>query len=134
MRPTRLIPGTMYAVCLGILLAGCGKEKEANASRTAPTEDSQVASPANEVQMATTAVTKPKVEFPDKHVAFLDSYCMDCHDADTEKGSVNLEALSFKIETIEQAETWQKSSMSSTLVRCLQKRRSSPSKRRRQIS
>ena len=33
---------------------------------------------------------------------------MDCHDADTEKGSVNLEALSFKIETIEQAETWQK--------------------------
>ena len=84
--------------------------------------------------MPTTAVTKPKVEFPDKHVAFLDSYCMDCHDADTEKGSVNLEALSFKIETIEQAETWQKVlNVSSTLVRCLQKRRSSPSKRRRQI-
>ena len=32
---------------------------------------------------------------------------MDCHDADTEKGNVNLEDLPFKIETIEHAERWQ---------------------------
>ena len=83
---------------------------------------------------ATTAVTKPKVEFPDKHVAFLDTYCMDCHDADTEKGSVNLEALSFKIETIEQAETWQKVLNVLNSGEMPPERRSSPSKRRRQIS
>ena len=62
----------------------------------------------NEVPVATASVAKPKVAFPEKHTTFLNTYCMDCHDADTEKGSVNLEALSFKIETIEQAENWQK--------------------------
>ena len=51
---------------------------------------------------------KPKTIFPDKHLTFLDRYCMDCHDADTEKGEVNLEDLSFQIQTIEQAEKWQK--------------------------
>ena len=51
---------------------------------------------------------EPKVALPEKHFAFLDKYCLDCHDAATEKGEVNLEDLSFHIESIEQAESWQK--------------------------
>ena len=49
-----------------------------------------------------------EVELPARSSALLDSYCLDCHDADTQKGKVNLEALSFHITTIKQAELWQK--------------------------
>ena len=59
--------------------------------------------------MATTlAAEEPKAILPEKHFAFLEKYCLDCHDADTTKGDVNLENLSFHIQTIEQAENWQK--------------------------
>ena len=54
-----------------------------------------------------TAVEK-KAVLPAKNMEFLNRYCMDCHDADTEKGKVNLEDLPFHIQTIEQAERWQK--------------------------
>jgi hypothetical protein len=49
-----------------------------------------------------------KVELPTKHFALLENYCLDCHDRETQKGKVNLEALPFKVTTIEQAEIWQK--------------------------
>jgi hypothetical protein len=48
------------------------------------------------------------VVFPKKHFTFIDNYCLSCHDADTEKGKVNLEDLSFKIKTNQGAESWQK--------------------------
>ena len=51
---------------------------------------------------------EPKVRLPKKHFALIDSYCLDCHDAETQKGKVNLEALPFKVTTVEQAELWQK--------------------------
>ncbi|MGB1130626.1 MAG: DUF1587 domain-containing protein, partial [Haloferula sp.] len=54
------------------------------------------------------SAAEPEVHFPEKHFAFLDHYCLDCHDAATEKGDFNLEDLSFHIETIEQADQWQK--------------------------
>ena len=57
--------------------------------------------------LSATAAEK-KAVLPAKNMEFLNRYCMDCHDADTEKGKVNLEDLSFHIETIEQAERWQK--------------------------
>ena len=107
MRPIRLILGAMFAVCFGAMLTGCGEEIKASASQATPDDESQAASLADDSQIASASVSKPSVKFPEKHAAFLDAYCMDCHDADTEKGSVNLEALSFQIETIEQAETWQ---------------------------
>ncbi len=47
-------------------------------------------------------------ELPEKHFDFLDKYCLECHDALTEKGSVNLEDLAFVISNIEEAELWQK--------------------------
>ena len=51
---------------------------------------------------------KPKAEFPAKHVSVIEKHCLECHDADTEKGKVNLDDLPFQIETIAQAELWQK--------------------------
>ena len=49
-----------------------------------------------------------EVELPKKHFVLLENYCLDCHDRETQKGKVNLEALPFKVTTIEQAELWQK--------------------------
>ena len=54
------------------------------------------------------AAADMEVELPARHSALIESYCLDCHDAETQKGKVNLEALSFKVTTIEQAELWQK--------------------------
>ena len=51
---------------------------------------------------------EPEVRLPEKHFAFFEAYCLDCHDAETEKGEVNLEDFPFHIQTIEQAENWQK--------------------------
>jgi len=50
----------------------------------------------------------PTPALPEKHFDFLEKYCLDCHDSDTAKAEVNLEDLPFRIETIEQAEGWQK--------------------------
>ncbi len=47
-------------------------------------------------------------ELPEKHFDFLATYCLDCHDSLTEKGSVNLEDLAFVISDIQEAELWQK--------------------------
>ena len=49
----------------------------------------------------------PKAAFPEKHFDFLEKYCLDCHDADTQKGKVNLEDLPFQISTLPTAELWQ---------------------------
>ncbi|MBU01519.1 MAG: hypothetical protein CME14_09750 [Gemmatimonadetes bacterium] len=51
---------------------------------------------------------EPEVHFPKKHFAFFDAYCLDCHDTDTQKGKVDLEALSFNVTSTQQAELWQK--------------------------
>ena len=44
---------------------------------------------------------------PEKHFGFLEKYCLDCHDAATEKGNVNLEDLPFQIANLPSAELWQ---------------------------
>ncbi len=49
-----------------------------------------------------------RAELPEKHFTFLDKYCLECHDSLTEKGGIDLEALSFDLGTMESAETWQK--------------------------
>ena len=51
----------------------------------------------------------PRAIMPKQHQVVFDKYCMDCHDAATEKGKVNLEDLSFDIDKdIVTAERWQK--------------------------
>ena len=50
----------------------------------------------------------PEVRFPEKHRAFFQKHCLDCHDSETREGNVDLETLSFHITTVEQAGLWQK--------------------------
>ena len=50
----------------------------------------------------------PEARFPEQHRAFFKTHCLDCHDSETKEGKVDLENLSFRITTIEQAELWQK--------------------------
>lgn len=57
---------------------------------------------------STFAAAETNPALPEKHFPFLEKYCLDCHDAATEKGKVNLEDIPFHISTIETAERWQK--------------------------
>ena len=50
----------------------------------------------------------PEAKLSDIHRAFLKQHCLSCHDSETQEGKVNLETLSFRITTLEQAELWQK--------------------------
>ena len=50
----------------------------------------------------------PTAIVPEKHLDLIFSYCMDCHDADTQKGKVNLEDLPLEVNTLQHAELWQK--------------------------
>ncbi|MGI9243039.1 MAG: DUF1592 domain-containing protein, partial [Verrucomicrobiales bacterium] len=48
-----------------------------------------------------------KAVMPKKHFGLFENYCLDCHDAETEKGNVNLEDLSFTVSSdIPTAERW----------------------------
>ncbi|MEJ6523947.1 MAG: DUF1592 domain-containing protein [Opitutales bacterium] len=51
---------------------------------------------------------EPRAIMPEKHLDLFDAYCMDCHDADTQKGKVNLEDLPLEVNTLPHAELWQK--------------------------
>ena len=51
---------------------------------------------------------RPEARLPEKHRAFVEAHCLDCHDSETREGKVDLETLSFRITTAEQAELWQK--------------------------
>ena len=57
---------------------------------------------------ASSHVATSEVHFPQEHQTFFKKHCLDCHDSATQEGGVDLEALSFTIATIEQAERWQK--------------------------
>ena len=54
------------------------------------------------------SAAEPNPQLPNKHLTLLQDYCFDCHDADTQKGKVNLESLPLQITTPRQAELWQK--------------------------
>ncbi len=45
---------------------------------------------------------------PEKHLDLMYDHCMDCHNADTQKGKVNLEDLPLEVNTLQHAELWQK--------------------------
>jgi uncharacterized membrane protein len=61
------------------------------------------------VLAVTQSLSFSQATMPEKHMAVFEKYCLDCHDAETEKGKLNMEALSFEIsKDIPTAETWQK--------------------------
>ncbi|MEM1293811.1 MAG: DUF1592 domain-containing protein [Verrucomicrobiota bacterium] len=47
-------------------------------------------------------------EIPRVHDQVLVEYCFDCHDSLSEKGGIDLEMLSYRIDSVESAEMWQK--------------------------
>ena len=49
-----------------------------------------------------------RVVMPNHHRAFFHKYCLDCHDAQSAEGNVDLETLSFDLDTLQSAEQWQK--------------------------
>ncbi|QDV42318.1 hypothetical protein Enr13x_21630 [Stieleria neptunia] len=54
------------------------------------------------------AEDSPRVVMPNHHGAFFQKYCLDCHDAQSAEGNVDLETLSFDLGTLQSAEQWQK--------------------------
>ncbi|MEY5026660.1 MAG: hypothetical protein RLZZ244_2188, partial [Verrucomicrobiota bacterium] len=60
--------------------------------------------PAPEVKPG--AVPLPRME--ERHRAFFKSYCTECHNAEKQKGKVRLDDLSFGMDSVENADRWQK--------------------------
>lgn len=50
----------------------------------------------------------PRSTVPQRHHALFQKYCFDCHDTQSKEGGVDLEELSFDLNTVEAAERWQK--------------------------
>ena len=45
---------------------------------------------------------------PERHQSFFNSYCVECHNAETKEGKLRLDNISFTLDTVENAERWQK--------------------------
>src|SRR5271154_1801289 len=45
---------------------------------------------------------------PEAHRSFLASYCVECHNAEKQKGKLRLDNISFAIDSVEKADRWQK--------------------------
>ena len=58
--------------------------------------------------LAIEARDAPLAHMPEKHFAFFESYCVDCHDDVNTEGSLDLYEVDFDLSTIQSAETWQK--------------------------
>jgi len=54
------------------------------------------------------AAERPEAVMPERHLAVFEQHCFGCHDADSEKGGVNLEDLPLQLATLQSAELWQK--------------------------
>ena len=54
------------------------------------------------------AAELPRAQFNEKHRAFFKDYCVECHNAEKQKGKLRLDDIAFGIGTLENAERWQK--------------------------
>ena len=50
----------------------------------------------------------PEARIDEKHRAFLKEYCVECHNADKQKGKLRLDDISLKLDTVQLADRWQK--------------------------
>lgn len=57
---------------------------------------------------AARAATAPGARMDEKHRAFFRETCVECHNADKQKGNLRLDDISFALDTVENAERWQK--------------------------
>ncbi len=56
----------------------------------------------------TAPAAEPGAAMPPKHAEFFKSFCLDCHNADKQKGKVRLDDIPFSIADIPTADRWQK--------------------------
>jgi hypothetical protein len=50
----------------------------------------------------------PQAMLDDKHRAFFKGNCLSCHNAEKQKGKVRLDNIPFTVDSVEQADLWQK--------------------------
>jgi hypothetical protein len=50
----------------------------------------------------------PEARIDEKHRAFLKEYCVECHNADKQKGKLRLDDIALKLDTVQLADRWQK--------------------------
>jgi hypothetical protein len=50
----------------------------------------------------------PHPELENKHRAFLKDNCLNCHNAEKQKGKVRLDDISFSLDAVQKADLWQK--------------------------
>ena len=53
------------------------------------------------------AATAPS-KLDEKHHSFFKDYCIECHNAEKQKGKLRLDDISFALDTVERADRWQK--------------------------
>ncbi len=51
---------------------------------------------------------KPQATLDAKHRAFFKDNCLNCHNAEKQKGKVRLDDIAFSVDTVEKADLWQK--------------------------
>ena len=50
----------------------------------------------------------PQATLDAKHRAFFKDNCLNCHNADKQKGKVRLDDIAFSVDSVEKADLWQK--------------------------
>ena len=50
----------------------------------------------------------PEARIDERHRAFLKEYCVECHNADKQKGKLRLDDIPFTLDTVQWADRWQK--------------------------
>ena len=56
----------------------------------------------------TAGATSPSAKLDEKHHTFFKDYCIECHNAEKQKGKLRLDDISFALDTVERADQWQK--------------------------
>ncbi len=56
----------------------------------------------------TALAAPPAAVIEEKHRAFLKEYCVECHDAEKQKGKLRLDDIALTVDTVEKADRWQK--------------------------
>ena len=57
---------------------------------------------------ADAAADAPEATLDAKHRGFFKDYCLNCHNAEKQKGKVRLDDIAFTLDSVEKADLWQK--------------------------
>ena len=53
------------------------------------------------------AADAPQATLDAKHRAFFKDNCLNCHNAEKQKGKVRLDDIAFSVDSVEKADLWQ---------------------------